>query len=68
MPKNHGGRRPGAGRRPAYEAAKEERSVALSPRAWSFIALLALQLECSENETIERIIRAHPLFREETPS
>jgi hypothetical protein len=58
----HGGKRAGAGRKPAHGAPKEQRSVALSPRAWAFVALLALQLECSENEVIERIIRAHPLF------
>jgi hypothetical protein len=57
-----GGSRMGAGRKAAYGQTKEQRSVALSPRAWAFIALLALQLGCSENEVIERIVRAHPLF------
>ena len=66
-PKGHGGKREGAGRKPAHEAPKEQRSVALSPRAWAFVALLALQLGCSENEVIERVIRAHPLFVPEAP-
>jgi hypothetical protein len=63
---SHGGKRAGAGRKPAHEAPKEQRSVALSPRAWAFVALLALQLDCSENEAIERLIRSHPLFVPET--
>jgi hypothetical protein len=66
-PKGHGGKRAGAGRKPAHEAPKEQRSVALSPRAWAFVALLALQLGCSENEAIERTLRSHPLFVPETP-
>lgn len=57
-----GGKHAGAGRPPVRGETKEQRGVALTPRCWAFVALLALQLECSENETIERIIRAHPLF------
>lgn len=57
-----GGRRAGAGRPSTFGETKEQRSVALSPRAWAFVALLALQLECSDNEAIERALRSHPLF------
>jgi len=41
---------------------EEQRGVALTPRCWAFVALLALQLECSDNEAIERALRSHPLF------
>lgn len=57
-----GGKRAGAGRPPVRGATKEQRGVALTPRCWAFVALLALRPECSDNEVIERIIRSHPLF------
>lgn len=60
-----GGKRAGAGRPPALGETKEQRGIALTPRCWAFVALLALQLGCSENEAIERVIRAHPLFMAE---
>lgn len=60
--KRPGGKRPGAGRKPAFGKPKEQRGVALSPRAWAFVSMLARQLGTSENEAIERILRAHPLF------
>lgn len=62
-----GGRRTGAGRPSTFGEAKEQRSVALSPRAWAFVAMLALQLDCSDNQAIERVIRGHPLFIPEAP-
>lgn len=60
--KKRGGKRVGAGRPPALGETKEQRSVALTPRCWAFLSLYALQLECSENEALERLIRANPLF------
>jgi hypothetical protein len=54
------------GRRPGPYAPYAQRNVQLSSRAWAFIAAYGLQIGSkSDNETIERIIRSHPLFTPE---
>lgn len=57
--KKRGGRREGAGRPPKSGAAREQKSVNLTPAAWA--ALRAHQQPGeSESDTLERILRALP--------
>lgn len=62
-----GGRRKGAGRPPKGEAAREQKSVSLTPRVWAFIAFNQLQFGGSESDALERICRSHFLFVPEAP-
>lgn len=57
-----GGRRKGAGRPPKGDEIREQKSVSLTPRVWSFIAFNQLQFGGSESDALERIIRSHFLF------
>lgn len=58
-----GGRREGAGRRPKSGETRVQKSVSLTPRVWSFIAMMQLAHPGdSESDALERICRSHLLF------
>lgn len=57
-----GGRREGAGRPPEHEKAKEQKPIALSPRAWAFVAWIGMEQQCNDSKAIEYIIRTHWRF------
>ena len=63
---NHGGKRTGAGRKSGPHAPYAQRSVNLSAAAWRFIAAYELATDASSaGAAIERLIRSHPLWRDE---
>lgn len=56
----------GAGRPPKSEETRVQKSVSLTPRVWSFIAMMQLAHPGeSESDALERICRSHFLFRSE---
>jgi len=64
MPKSkRGGQRAGAGRPPKSGQARIQKSVSLTPRVWSFVAMMQLAHPGdSESDALERICRSHILF------
>ncbi len=58
-----GGRRAGAGRPPKSDETRVQKSVSLTPRVWSFVAMTQLAHPGdSESDALERICRSHMLF------
>lgn len=63
--KARGGRREGAGRPPKSGEVRVQKSVSLTPRVWSFIAMIHLAHPGdSESDALERICRSHMLWRD----
>ena len=62
MSKKRGGQRSCAGRPPKSGEARVQKSVNLSPRVWSFIAMMQLAHGGSESDALERICRTHLFF------
>ena len=62
MSKKRGGQRRSAGRPPKSGEARVQKSVNLSPRVWSFIAMMQLAHGGSESDALERICRTHLFF------
>lgn len=58
-----GGRLLCAGRPPKSDEPREQKSVNLTPRVWSFVAMMQLAHPGdSESDALERICRSHILF------
>jgi hypothetical protein len=52
-----GGPRAGAGRKPKHGARKIERTVRMLPETWDCVRGFAIADNCSDSETIERLLR-----------
>lgn len=63
-----GGTRKGAGRPSKSDESRIQKSVNLTPRVWSFIAMIQLAHPGeSESDALERICHSHILFVSESP-
>lgn len=50
-----------------YGERRPQRQIALTPRAWAFLELLAVAHEENVSDAIERVIRAQPTFVADSP-